>query len=237
MRLLNNHAPPEDARNLPDPYRNFWRYVFRILWEMLTLRFRKQPFPMTQTEACLCLAALKGETLEVAKALRNGANPNIGAPDNMTPLMAAVQQDNVEIVKLLLEAGADVNVQEKSGGLTALSLACHAGKTANVAALISAGADLNRPTRVGNTPLMQAIGFYHKEAALLLISSGADVNYATQTGNTALMCAARRGHDDIVRELIAHNARTDIRNSEGNTALELAKNGGHIQAARIIESA
>ena|ERR1051325_4264832 len=65
-----------------------------------------------------------------------------------TPLMAAVEAGNIESVKLLLDAGADVNARDQEHGNTAIRAAAFAGSPELVKLLLAAGADPTIPGRM-----------------------------------------------------------------------------------------
>ncbi|CAI8029606.1 Protein VAPYRIN [Geodia barretti] len=70
-----------------------------------------------------------------------------------TPLMRASFDGHVEIVRLLIEAKAQLNIQEKEDGATALHLAAQEGKADVVRLLTEAGAQLDIQRTDGTTPL------------------------------------------------------------------------------------
>ena len=69
----------------------------------------------------LCAAIMKGDLATVKKFIEYGANVNEEA-NGMTPLMFAARYNKVEILKYLLEKGADKKVKDENG-LTALKYA------------------------------------------------------------------------------------------------------------------
>jgi hypothetical protein len=79
----------------------------------------------------------------------------------VTPLISAVNSDNVEIAKLLIDAGADLNVQDIRGNTALLRTLStpytNEAKTEIAKLLIDAGADLNVRNKKGKTALMLAI--------------------------------------------------------------------------------
>lgn len=167
-----------------------------------------------------------------------------------------------EVVKLLVEAGANINLKGKDGR-TALMLAAMAGYADSIQALIEAGADLDAKDDNGNTAMMLAEGGRHpkivrllkqtgaseegmNEIALIraaydgnveqvraLIQAGADVNH--RMNSTALCNAASRGHDEIVRMLIEAGADVNKRASEGYfNPLLYAAYAGHLEIVRAL---
>ena len=92
---------------------------------------------------------------------------------DITPLMEAAARDKANEVKMLLDAGADVNTKAYDGG-TALIRACYMGKTDTIKFLIDAGADASAAYNDGQTALMVAIGNKNTVAIKLLKQAGAN---------------------------------------------------------------
>lgn len=158
-------------------------------------------------QTALMLAA-KAENIPIAEMLiEAGADVNaIEEFHRQTPLMwaAAASDDSGEMVKLLLAHGADVTPRalysnwgsqitsepraqyRPVGGLTALLYAARGGCYRCVEALLEAGADVNRPTPEGVTPLMIALDNDHDEVAKLLLDRGANPRVWDWWGRTAL---------------------------------------------------
>ena len=148
-------------------------------------------------------AAKTGNIEAVKQHLAAGADVN--AKDGIggtTPLHKAAHFRRREVVELLIDKGADVNVKG-TGGLTPL----HIAKTKEITELlITNGADVNAKSNGGGTPLHQAAGNSHKEVAQLLISKGADVNAKTKRGETPLDQAKR--HPETAALLRKHGGKT-----------------------------
>lgn len=179
------------------------------------------------------------------------------------PLTTACANGNMEIVKLLLDKGADVNLEEKKGwnpivyavvnqrvdvvklllesGANThgknMGLQKGAGYNSNVAllkALIENGADVN--AIVDNyTPLMEAAHRGCVDVVKLLVSSGADVNLKNAFGYTALMVAAGSGNREIVKVILDSGADIDIKNRRGETAGIIAYSNGRHDVVKIIK--
>jgi len=85
---------------------------------------------------------------------------NIVNKDVVTALMYACIYNNIEAVKLLLEANADVNIVNKDGD-TVLMIACRKGDTEAVKLLLEANADVNMVNKYGNSAWMIACIWQH----------------------------------------------------------------------------
>jgi ankyrin repeat protein len=130
--------------------------------------------------------------------LIRAVSPNIGG----TPLMYAASSRNIEVVRLLLEKGADVNARHSGNG-GALMLAAQMGNPGIVKLLVEKGADVNLRNDYGYTALMYAATAESNDPELIkpLLAGGAEVNLNADDGETALTLAGRKGKTEIVRLL------------------------------------
>jgi uncharacterized protein len=160
---------------------------------------------LPEGQTVLMTAARTGKP-EVLKLLTaNGADVN--ARENWlgeTALMWAAAENHASAVSVLLEAGADPNIQTfpttfrrkvsgqtilTRGGFTALMYAAREGAIDAGRALADGGADLNLGDPDGVTALTLAIINAHYDVAAALLEKGADPNVADSTGMTALFAA------------------------------------------------
>lgn len=98
-------------------------------------------------------AAFTGDFTTLKQALADGADPNTMDPQSGSTLLAtAALMGHTEIVALLLEHGADVNVRSRDGA-TALHTAAFLGRVETVKLLLEKGADVNLRNNVGSTAI------------------------------------------------------------------------------------
>jgi len=111
-------------------------------------------------------------------------------------------------------------------GDTPLIDATRHGRLADVASLLSGGADVNEPKTddSGATALCIAAQEGHMEVVSALLAAGALLDVAD---DPALQYAASCGHVEVVAALLAAGARVDDKDEHGATALHLAANEGH----------
>ena len=132
-------------------------------------------------------------------------------PDGATALHWGVHREGLEVVDLLLDAGADPDVANDLG-MTPLLMASTRGHAALVERLLSSGADPNRALESGETPLMHASRSGSVEAVRALLAAGAEVSTTETTrGQTALMWAIANGHAEVTRALLDAGADIDAR--------------------------
>ena len=104
---------------------------------------------------------------------------------NENALIAAASEGQVETVRDLIAAGADVNFRNDYR-VFSLILAATQGHTEIVQVLIAAGADVNARDSYGYSSLILAANQGHTEIVRDLITAGADVNARTNAGHSAL---------------------------------------------------
>jgi ankyrin repeat protein len=143
----------------------------------------------------------------VAELLKRKVDVNVREEDGATPLSWAAVRCNVEIARLLLQAGANPNLRNEQG-IDALYLAIVNGSPAIVKLLLENGADANAARGDGETRLMTAARLGQFDVVKMLLGHGAEVNAREEKfGQTALMWAA--GFPAEVRLLVDHGA--DVR--------------------------
>jgi len=130
------------------------------------------------------------------------------------------------VVDLLLEKGADIDIQDDQGD-TALHLAVGHEQVAEL--LLEKGADINRTDRWGMTALHEAARNGHEQVVGLLLKKGADVNAKDQGDGTALHEAAAKGHEEVVRLLLEKGADINAEDAKGRTALHAAVKGREVE--------
>jgi uncharacterized protein len=183
-----------------------------------------------------------------AMLLEKGADPNIVDGSGMGALYAAVDMnslqwvqgrpapiltdrlDGIDLVRLLLQKGANPNARLKSRplkrhhdagstlnfgeGTTALIRAARTNDVAVMKALLDGGANPFLTLPEGAV-----------EACAVLLERGVDVDAFNNAGNTALHAAVTRG-DPVVAFLASRGATLTLKNKAGLTPLDLAKGAG-----------
>eukprot|EP00958_Prasinococcus_capsulatus_P029609 scaffold7563_cov578-Prasinococcus_capsulatus_cf.AAC.1 len=141
-----------------------------------------------------------------------------------TALLTAIDSGNDDILKLVLERGANPNY-ENAKEVTPLMHAALRGRLATIEVLLQFGADLNYETRSGSTVLASTCEAGDLPMYKELVTKGADRNYVfvrgEQAGHTYLTAAVLKADEEAVNLLI--DAGTDVNYEvNGETALMAA---------------
>jgi ankyrin repeat protein len=166
---------------------------------------------LSAADTRLSEAAMNGDTTAVRALLQQKADVNGAQGDGSTALHWATYRDDVEMLKLLLAAGADVKATTRMDAITPLFMACTNGNPAAIDALLNAGADPKSTKGNGTTALMTAAASGNPEAVKLLLDRGAEINAKESVhGQTALMFAAALNRVDAVKLLLARGAEANV---------------------------
>ncbi|XP_014679106.1 PREDICTED: putative ankyrin repeat protein RF_0381 [Priapulus caudatus] len=188
----------------------------------------------------MCLLLEAGADANVANT-KSGATPLMKAVTEgkeatvrMNSLYMAACSGQLDIVRLLLEAGANANAAD-SYGVTSLHIAACPGRLDIMRLLLEAGADPNvAETKSGDTPLMWAVTEGEEAVVRMLLSHGADANAADSYGQTSLYHAACFGRLDIVRLLLEAGADANAADSYGVTSLHIAACYRQLDIVRLL---
>ena len=160
-----------------------------------------------------------------------------GPPD--APVADAAMRGDVEAVRSLVRAGADVNASQ-GDGMTALHWAADRGDVVMTGVLLEAGSNVDAGTRIGRyTPLHIATRQGRRGVVEALLGAGADpLARTTNSGATPLHLASAAGDTDIVSSLLSAGADPDV--TEGawdQTPLIFAAANNRAEAVRVLLAA
>lgn len=153
----------------------------------------------------LVRAAEDGDASQVARLLDEGVP--VDAPKKggrgLTALDIAVRRGHAEVVRVLIEAGADPHqAVHDYGELTPLTSAASNGRTDMVAALLDAGVHPDTPARNGNALMFTVTSTAGRpEIVDLLLDHGSDIHLLTK-GRTPLEWASAAGRPQMVQHLL-----------------------------------
>ncbi len=209
-------------------------------------------------------AAYYGDIPALEKMLAKGTDVNVKNGYGTTALLVATNHARTEVVKFLLEKGADPNIN--NAGHTPLFYAACLADLQSVKALLEKGADVNAnnsialvsairsvPDRVLENEREQIFRLFldkgvkvpaqaiiaaadGKNLAILneLLSRNSDVKAKNADGNTALHVACESGTAEIVKALIDKGADVNEKNGDGETPLMIAAEGNRLAIIEVL---
>lgn len=155
-------------------------------------------------EAKLLDAVARRDAAAARELLKSGASPNARDYWGDSPLLVAVRLDDPELVQILLDAGANVDV--KGRGYTPLGLSARNNNLAILRLLQRAGADPDRKSDDGDYPIHGAVRAGHADAVVLLLNVRPDLLRFDREGMSPLALAAAQGNEKIAALLLEAGA-------------------------------
>ncbi|KAL8801153.1 MAG: hypothetical protein Q9182_004658 [Xanthomendoza sp. 2 TL-2023] len=184
------------------------------------------------------VAAAQGDSDTIKSLLENRDDPS---PSFASTLCAAAYNGHLEIIKLLIARGADINTNDD--GETALQSAVRGAQIHIIQSLIEAGADVRVRLPEGASALHQAVTTDQAtktEAALEIIDQllryGLEMEIQDDEGRTPLHEAAFYGRVDLMNGLIARGAMVNAKDKWQDTPLDRACLNGYIEAVELLVS-
>ncbi|KAG9486102.1 hypothetical protein GDO78_008923 [Eleutherodactylus coqui] len=161
----------------------------------------------------------------------NTAMINVVTVDGITPLYSACSSGSVACVSMLLDHGANPELE--------IQLACPLheavirGHRECAEMLITYGADIEKELQNRGTPLYLACAHQKTECVRRLLELGADVNHGKQR-DSPLHAAARRTSVEIVKLLIDYGANIKYKNMEGKYPIEISVPKSPVERALLV---
>ena len=167
--------------------------------------------------------------------IEEGADLELAPNENRdTPLIIAAANNHLEVVKLLLVAGANTQAQTK-GGWSALHFAL-CTKNADMAIhILEHNPDINSSTTAGLRPLHLAALAGFADICARILDLGAEMDVTDNGGMTALRTAVQAGQLKAVKLLVEQGSRTDILAADGHSLCDIALISGHMAVYRYLE--
>uniref|UniRef100_A0A1A9WY66 K Homology domain-containing protein n=1 Tax=Glossina brevipalpis TaxID=37001 RepID=A0A1A9WY66_9MUSC len=157
----------------------------------------------TNRNTALTLACFQGRHEVVSLLLDRKANVEHRAKTGLTPLMEAASGGYIEVGRVLLDKGADVNAAPvPTSRDTALTIAADKGHLKFVELLLLRGAAVEVKNKKGNSPLWLAAHGGHLSVVEILYGHNADIDSQDNRRVSCLMAAFRKGHTKVVKWMV-----------------------------------
>lgn len=188
--------------------------------------------PINKKDTLLTLLSWRSNSEHVKSIIDKGADVNVTMTD-LTPLMHACKSGNFEIIKLLVNNGANINYKSdynpaliiclESNALEVYKFTPRRDYTKIIKFLISSGADIFIKGETGKTTLMVAAETSDMKLVKYLLKAGLNINAVDFYNHTALSWAIINGSDEMIIYLISMGANMNIINADGLNCYGLLK--------------
>ncbi|KAK2743236.1 hypothetical protein FQN57_004925 [Myotisia sp. PD_48] len=175
----------------------------------------------------------KDESLTRALLQHPKTEVNIQTPYIASPLGVAATAGYVPVAKLLVEAGADIELKDEWAKETPLFEAVRRKQESMVKYLLDAGANMEAENWEGETPLHVAVRLDHGPIVKLLLEYGANVDVIDEHNKTPLYYALDKCFKSIARLLLDAGARVDL-GEEHPRYREFASFPDEVQSTELI---
>lgn len=181
-------------------------------------------------------SAVSGGKPSIVRLLVNSGRVSVNClsyPGLQTPIYSSVLNRNLEVTKLLIELGADVNVKD-AARVSPLHHATVSQDNEIMKVLIQNGASLEAKSHDGLTPLLSATIQGTLDSVVLLAHFGASVNVTSIYGETALHFAVELNHLDKAMFLWDNGTDVNAVDYNGASPLHLAAVKGHDDIVELL---
>lgn len=167
-------------------------------------------------------------------------HPEISSAINMftdkasvTPLHEAAGSSSPEVVRLLIQAGADLTLLSGDRS-TAFHIACSRGRLETCTELLQQGSALEGRDGESMTPLLRAAVAGRADVTKWLLSEGANIDAVDSTNSTPLAVCCYVRNLDVARLLLDAGARVAAKNAAGRSCAHLAVLSGKSKLLRLM---
>ncbi|XP_037831299.1 protein phosphatase 1 regulatory inhibitor subunit 16B isoform X2 [Kryptolebias marmoratus] len=174
-------------------------------------------------------ASARNDPDEVRYLLRNNVSPDLCNEDGLTALHQCCIDNYEEMVKILLDRGANVNAQDNELW-TPLHAAATCGHAGLVKILIAHGADLLAVNSDGNMPY----DLCEDDPTLDIIETAMANRGITQEMINETRASTERRMIEDIQELLRQGEEVNQQDSQGTTLLHIAAANGYVQAAELL---
>jgi len=237
-------APKQPALSVVD-----WRKE-NLDMMLLLLEYKAKPVVGREGVTLVMFAVQSGSLPLLNAAIRAGVDVNARDRDGAGALLYAVTQKRVDMIKILLAAGAPINgsvdrpgrrfvdtygkMHEGTDDL--LAIAVGIGDPDVIKTLIDAGVHLDTTANSFEkpAPLHMAVQKKRSDIVDMLLKAGANPNSLDRYGRTPLHTAGRYPDAEIVKRLLAAGANPNAADEEGETPLDMVSRNDDKQISDML---
>jgi uncharacterized protein len=189
----------------------------------------------------LIVAARAGDAGRVRSLLGRDADVDARDASGATALVAAAYGNHLDVARSLIEAGADVNVEDERQQSAYLIATSEVGDDPRLLELILAnGTDVDAKDSYNGTGLIRAADRGHVRIVERLLDTEVEIDHVNRLGWTALLEAiilggGDREHTQVVRLLVEAGADVNLADGQGVTPLAHARRQGYDEIAAILQ--
>ncbi len=164
------------------------------------------------------------------------------------PIAISILSGNMEVSKMLLAAGANINIQDEkgltplmlmmgtfSGGQQPVQEQAKEALRGIIRFLLQNGAKADATDNKGKTALFYAVEQQDTPTIDLLLTAGADINHKNNAGETAIFMPAKEGNIEMVKTLLQKGAFAKVKNKQGTTPAMYAVQSGYMDIYDTLE--
>lgn len=189
----------------------------------------------TREDGLCCMAALEGNAVNVAAYLKRGAN--IMAISESGIFGQVASKGHTEVLRVLLDAGANVNTVTPNTNITPLMQSARNGHTEAMCLLLERGANVGTTTEQQFLTMWHAVRSDNVDLLQLLFAQGIAPYIQSGGGGTLLMQAAGCGSINILKELLTLGLDVNAVDSIHMTALRYSRRHRQASAELLLKQA
>ena len=235
QKLLASEADP----NMKDAFGNTCLHCAIPLKQVTKPWLLKAEASVEKVERCPLPTPYQSCSIQTVQAIiKHGANVNAVNNRNQTALWLACSDGREDVVKCLLDTGADPTITDTNGDSSLHSAIDGRCSTVILQQIIVHGAQVNAANKDGATPLLLACSTVQTQSVRLLLKAKADPNIADADGDTSLHEAvAANCSEGLLQEIIGCGAEVNAVNKKGISALLLGCFHGYTDSVEVLLSA
>ncbi|MCP5469067.1 MAG: ankyrin repeat domain-containing protein [Chlamydiales bacterium] len=175
-----------------------------------------------ELNAKLLVAAFEGNAKECEQLIKAGAEINTQTQNGDTPLLLAIRENHIQIVKALLSFEADCCLANRAGIFPLAQVVVNGDKA------------VPKELDDGKIIYVKSDFKIHPFLATALLINGARIDQQDMQGRSALHLAAEAGNVEAINFLVDHEANVDIRDVNGRSPLMYACKSGGLECCKQL---